>query len=233
MNKTLEHAMCCLNMEFGEGTIKRASECTPAYWRTYSTGNAQLDAALGIDGLPAGKIVEIYGPDYTGKTSLALQIARQVDNALYIDADYGLNPNYARGLYLAHVDTLEGALKMVETAARAFDLVVIDTLTALPTAQQAEARMDNYSRAESQAKVLSRCLPRIIPTLSRYGCTLALVNQVREKSAVCFGNPEHSTGGRALKHYAAVRLEVRQGRITVTKNKCAPACGKVAACWMN
>ena len=126
------------------------------------------------------------------------------------------------------MDTLEWALTMVETAARAFDLVVIDTLTALPTAQQMEAAIDNFA-AEPQSKVLSRCLPRLIPILSRYGCTLVVVNQVRENPKRLLGNPEHSTGGRALKHYAAVRLEVRQGRMTVTKNKCAPTCGKVAA----
>ena len=153
MNKALEMTIRCLEAEYGEGTVKRASECAPAYWRTYSTGNAQLDSALGIDGLPAGKIVEIYGPEFTGKTSLALEIARQVDNALYIDADYGLNPNYAQGLYLAHVDTLEGALKMVETAARAFDLVVIDTLTALPTAQQMEAAIDNFAAEDRKSVV--------------------------------------------------------------------------------
>lgn len=227
MNKALEHAMCCLNMEFGEGTVRRAAELSPP--AAIPTGWAELDTALGIGGIPRGKIVEIYGPEYTGKTSLALEIARQVDNAFYIDADYGLNPNHARGLYLAHVDTLEGALKMVETAARAFDVVVIDTLTALPTAQQAEARMDNYSGAEPQSKVLSRCLPRLIPTLSRHGCTLVVVNQVRENPGLLYGNPEHSTGGLALKHYAAVRLEVWQNGITVRKNKCAPAYGRVAS----
>lgn len=227
MNKALELALWSLNREYGEGTVRRAAELPQR--EVIPTGRAELDAALGIGGLPRGKIVEIYGPEYTGKTSLALQIARQVENALYIDADYGLNPNYARGLYLAHVDTLEGALEMVETAARAFDVVVIDTLTALPTAQQAEARMDNYSGARSQAKVLSSCLPWIISALSRYGCTLVLVNQVREKSAVYFGNPEHSTGGRALKHYAAVRLNVRQDGIKVTKNKCGPSYRTVAA----
>lgn len=226
MNKALETALWSLNREYGEGTVRRAADLPPV--TVIPTGWDELDAILGIGGIPMGKIVEIYGPDCTGKTSLALQIARQVDNALYIDADYGLNPNYAKGLYLAHVDTLEGALKMIEAAAKAFDMVVIDTLTALPTAHQAEASMDNYS-ARPQSKVLSLCLPRLIRTLTRYGCTLVVVNQVREKTGLFYGNPEHGTGGRALRHYAAVRLEVRQSGITVMKNKCAPAYGRVAA----
>lgn len=207
---------------------KKASALIPVSWRTFSTGDHRLDAALGINGLPKGKIVEIYGRDYTGKTTLALQIARQVDNALYIDADYGLNPSYAKGLYLAHVDTLEGALRMVEIAAPAFDVVVIDTLTALPTASQAEARMDN-SAAEPQSKVLSRCLPRLLRVLARTGCTLVVVNQIREAAGTFYGNPEHSTGGRALKCFAAVRLEVGLSGITVRKNKYAPAERRVAA----
>lgn len=204
---------------------KKASDLIPVSWRTFSTGNPQLDAALGIDGLPMGKIVEIYGPDYTGKTSLALQIAHQVDNALYIDADYGLNPNDAKGLYLAHPDTLEDALRIVEIAAPAFDVVVIDTLTALPT----KAEMANPLGTELRfppARQLSHALPRLVHLLARTGCTLVVVNQTRETTGIVYGNPEHSTGGRALKCFAAVRLEVRADSIRVAKNKYA---GRVAA----
>lgn len=224
--------VCGANLDPGEicdCLKKKASDLIPVSWRTFSTGDPRLDVALGIDGLPMGKIVEIYGPEYTGKTSLALQIAHQVDNALYIDADYGLNPNDAKGLYLAHADTLEDALRMVEIAAPAFNVVVIDTLTALPTASQAALPISYQSGAVPQAKVLARCLPRLIRVLDKTRCTLVAVNQVREAAGQMYGNIVHSTGGRALKNFAAVRLEVYRTSVVVKKNKYAPAERRVAA----
>lgn len=226
MNKALEMALVSIEREHGKKAVRRAAELPTV--DVITTGRDDLDAALGIGGIPLGKIVEIYGPEYTGKTSLALQIAHQVDNALYIDADYGLNPNFAKGLYLAHVDMLEDALRVVEIAAPAFDMVVIDTLTALPIKGDFLVPLGEDIRFP-QSRILSLALPRLIRMLSRYSCTLVVVNQVREKPGLHFGNPEHSTGGRALKQYAAVRLEVRQNRITVTKNKYGPAYGKVVA----
>lgn len=233
--QALKHVIDSLNWRYGEGSVCTARELCPAYWRVLSTGNPDLDSALGTDGVPAGKIVEIYGPEYTGRTSLALQIARQADNALYIDADHGLSPKDAEGLYLARVDTLEDALRMVEIAAVGFNMVVIDTLTALPTRAETEKAIGDFS-AEPQSKVLSRCLPRLLGVLARNKCTLVLVNQIREKSGICYGNPEHSTCGRAVKCFASVCLDVRTRRetsgkvwqiTTVKKNRYGPEGRKV------
>lgn len=224
-----------LNWRYGEGTVCLAAELPKAKWRSYPTGDDYLDAALGIDGVPVGKIVEIYGPESGGKTSVALQMARKRAAALYIDADHALDPEAAKGLYLARVDTLEDALHMVKIAAAGFDMVVIDTLTALPTRAEVERAIGDFS-AEPQSKVLSRCLPQLLGLLDRNRCTLVLVNQVRDKAGICFGNPEHSTGGRAVKCFASVRLEVRtrkeaSGRewreITVAKNRYGPPFRKV------
>lgn len=215
------------------------------------TGLNGLDAALGIGGLPRGRIVEIYGQPGVGKTALALHLARQVPTALYIDADHGITPAQGAGLYSFHVDTLEDALTACEMAAAAFDLIVIDTLSALPTRGDLKAKMGDFSRHLSEptaAEILSRSFPWLSHTLSRHRCTLVLVTQIRENPKILYGNPEFSLGGRALKHYASIRLKVRfvekikqaetvigqKIRICVRKNKCGPQYQEVPmAIWFN
>lgn len=200
-----------------------------------ATGLSGLDTALGIGGLPKGRIVEIHGDPGAGKTKLALHLARQVPAALYIDADYGITPSQGAGLYIAHPNTLEDALGICEVAATGFDMIVIDSLSALPTRADLESKIGDYPVVKSNAaSILSRSLPRLSHALSLHGCTLVLITQLREKPRVMYGNPEFALGGRALKHCASVRLEVKRTeiirqkraatgqkmRIRVVKNKC-------------
>lgn len=209
------------------------------------TGLSGLDTALGIGGLPKGRIVEIHGPESAGKTALALHLARQVPAALYIDADHGITPTQGAGLYIAHPDTLEDTLSVCEVAATGFDMIVIDSLSALPTRADLEIEIGSCPAVESSAaSILSRYLPGISRALSLHDCTLVLVTQLRERPGVVHGNPEFSLGGRALKHSASVRLEVRRTelirqrrypgaplgpatgqkiRVRVVKNKCGPS----------
>lgn len=227
-----------LTGRYGPGTVVHGNDPSLRV-EAIPTGVWGLDEAIGIDGIPRGRIVEIYGQPGAGKTALAVQLARQVPSALYIDADYGLAPDKGAGLFLAHPDTLEDALDICETAAAGFDMIVIDTLSALPTRGDLALEIGDRCSSSgpgSAAKVLSRALPWLLRPLSRYGCTLVLVTQTREKPNVLYGNPNFALGGRALRHYASVRLEVgvtkevRQAnlvvgqkvQIKVTKNKCGP-----------
>ncbi len=226
MNRALETTLRRLEMEYGEGTVMRLGDLPPVSQDALPTGWPALDQALGIGGLPRGRVVEIFGLDGSGKTSLALAIARQAENALYIDADHGLTPEQMRGLYMGRVETLEQALSMVETAAQGFDVVVIDTLAALPTGEDLHCPLGMPPKYPL-ARKLSTALPRLIGTLARYGCTLVVVSQMREKPGVFYGNPLYSTGGKALKYYAAARIEMRvagkeEVQARVVKNKCAP-----------
>ena len=230
--KLVKYRLCAC---FGPSAVMPAGELMPP--AVMSTGIPELDAVLGVGGIPMGKIVEIYGPDGAGKTALALHIAKQAQNAMYIDADHGLSPVQladCENLYLLAVDKLEDALQAVIDAAPAFDVIVLDTLTALPTKIALSMEMGDFENGAT-AKLLSRALPRLISTLDKNGCTLVIVNQLRTNSTITFGNPEKVPGGNALKHYAAMRLDVRRvdfvkigGKITgqkirikAVKNKCA------------
>ncbi len=180
-----------------------------------STGIPQLDTVTG-GGIPRGRIVEIHGNDGSGKTALALHLAQQTGGAvLYADADHGLSPYILRGreLYLLNVDTLEDALGACQTAAiSGFSAVVIDTVTAFPTGEDMRVGInDKYGPPRNQqAKVMSKCLPILTGLLHVTGCTLFLVNQLREKPGIMYGRPDRPTGGRAIGYFAALRLETRR-----------------------
>lgn len=180
-----------------------------------STGVPQLDAVTG-GGIPRGRIVEIHGNDGSGKTALALHLAQQTGGAgLYADADHGLSPYILRGreLYLLNVDTLEDALDACQTAAiGGFSAVVIDTVTAFPTGEDMRVGInDKYGPPRNQqAKIMSKCLPILTGLLHVTGCTLFLVNQLREKPGFVYGRPDRPTGGRAIGYFAALRLETRR-----------------------
>lgn len=213
-----------------------------------STGLPQLDAAIG-GGVPRGRIVEIYGGEGSGKTALALHLAAQLPGpTFYVDADCGLSPHMLRGageLYRLDVgtleDTLDACLHVVRTGA--CGAVVIDTVAALPTDEDVRCRQYWAELDRRPARVLSRALPVLSKGLNRTGCTLILVNQLREKPGVMYGNPERPTGGKAISCYAALRLETRRGeaikergavtghvmRVRVTKNKQAPPGREAAA----
>ena len=208
-----------------------------------STGLPQLDAALG-GGIPRGRIVEIHGSESSGKTALALHLAAQLPGPiLYVDADHGLSPYMLHGageLYQLDVGTLEDTLDACFTAVSsgAAGAVVIDTVAALPTNEDMLNSINNryWGQRERQAKVMSKALPILAPFLHHTGCTLILVNQLREKPSVMYGNPERPTGGKAIGFYAALRLDTRRYevikegahitgqlmRVSVTKNKLAP-----------
>lgn len=180
-----------------------------------STGLPQLDAVTG-GGIPRGRIVEVHGNEGSGKTALALHLAQQTGGAvLYADADHGLSPYILRGreLYLLNVNTLEDALGACQTAAiGGFSAVVIDTVTAFPTGEDMRVGInDKYGPPRNQqAKVMSKCLPILTGLLHVTGCTLFLVNQLREKPGIMYGRPDRPTGGRAIGYFAALRLETRR-----------------------
>lgn len=211
--RAIEQAKRYIHNNFGESAIVSASELPPL--QLISTGFPELDAILGVGGLPRGKIVETYGPESSGKTAFALHLARLAGTALYIDADHGVSPAQVAdcdSLYFLTVDCLEDAIKAIIHAAPVVDLIVIDTLSALPTAQEIQNGIGKDTDA-STAKVLSAALPQLTAQLAKTGCTLLVVNQIRINPAVMFGNPEKTAGGHALRHYAALRLEIRHYEI--------------------
>ena len=180
------------------------------------TGLPQLDAIIG-GGIPRGRIVEIHGPEDSGKTALALCLARQLPGPmLYVDADHGLSPYILRGMegYLLDAGTMENTLDACITAAGSgtFSSIVIDSVAALPTNDEIGCGISNWSyvQRERQAKVMSKALPILAPVLHHTGCTLILVNQLREKPGMMYGNPERPTGGKAMGYYASLRLDVRR-----------------------
>lgn len=236
-SKALDTTLQQLKAMFGDNAVIHLSD-VPAH-NVIPTGIPELDTALGIGGIPKGRIVEIHGPEAAGKSALALHIAKQVPATLYIDADHGLTPANYDSVNVLSVDTLEDALNACKIAAPAFDVIIIDTVAALPTKMELTEDIGEYPQ-QPQAKILSSALPRLVGLLAKHGCTLILVNQIRENPGIYFGNPEKATGGRALKHFATVCLEVRRlenirtataigkaetvgqrVRISIQKNKCA------------
>ncbi len=233
----LENMVDYINKDIGVH-ITTAGRLSPLSADVIPTGIPQLDTALGIGGLPAGRITEIYGDAMTGKTALALRIVAQAQrqgNVLYIDADNALSPFLLeangvtdKNLYLSRPDTLEMAFEICWWAAQGCRLIVIDSLPALPIAAETKTRTGDFPQTGGTA--VAQCLNRMLVRLHETGCALLVVNQTREKMGICFGNPFGVTGGRALKHYKSASIETRIAdakrnclriKAVVRKNKCA------------
>jgi recombination protein RecA len=246
--KALDAALAQIERQFGKGSIMRLGEEGRMPIEVIPTGSIALDIALGIGGLPRGRIVEIYGPESSGKTTLALHAIASVQAAgglaAFIDAEHALDPEYASrlgidldSLYVSQPDTGEQALEICDTLVRsgAIDLVVIDSVAALVPRAEIEGEMGD-SHVGLQARLMSQALRKMAGALSNTNTTCIFINQLREKIGVMFGSPETTTGGKALKFYASVRLDVRRietlkggteavgnrTRVKVVKNKVAP-----------
>ena len=247
--KALEAALGQIEKDFGKGAVMKLGEATAdMHVETYPTGCLSLDLALGVGGIPKGRVVEIYGPESSGKTTVALHMVAEVQKlggiAGFIDAEHALDPVYAKrigvdvdNLYISQPDNGEQALEITETMVRsgAIDIVIVDSMAALVPKAEIEGDMGD-SHVGLQARLMSQALRKLTGVISRSNCIVIFINQLREKVGISFGNPETTTGGRALKFYASVRLDVRKGetlkqggviignhtKIKVVKNKVAP-----------
>jgi len=246
--KALSSALATLTKRFGEGTIMRLGEASHLQVEVIPTGSLALDLALGVGGVPRGRVTEIYGPEGAGKTTLAQHIVAEAQKrggvAAYIDMEHALDPAYAArcgvdvdNLLISQPDTGEQALEIAETLIRsgAVDVVVIDSVAALVPRAEIEGEMGD-THPGLQARLMSQALRKLSGAVKQSNTALIFTNQLREKIGVVFGNPETTTGGRALKFYASVRLDVRRlnaikekgavvgnrTRVRVTKNKVAP-----------
>jgi recombination protein RecA len=246
--KALEAALAQIDRAFGKGSAMKLGSREKIEIDTISTGSLGLDIALGVGGLPRGRVVEIYGPESSGKTTLALHAiaeAQKVDGtAAFVDAEHALDPSYAKKLgvdidelIVSQPDTGEQALEIVDTLVRsnAIDVLVIDSVAALVPRAEIEGEMGD-SHVGLQARLMSQALRKLTGSISRSRCLVIFINQVRMKIGVMYGNPETTTGGNALKFYASVRLDIRRigqikdrddiignsTRVKVVKNKVAP-----------
>jgi recombination protein RecA len=246
--KALEAALATLAKRFGEGAIMRLGEATHLAVEVIPTGSLSLDIALGVGGIPRGRVTEIYGPDGAGKTTLAQHIVAEAQKrggvAAYVDMEHALDPAYAAacgvdvdGLYIAQPDTGEQALEIAEALVRsgAVAVVVVDSVAALVPRAEIEGEMGD-SHPGLQARLMSQALRKLSGAIKQSNTAMVFTNQLREKIGVMFGSPETTSGGRALKFYASVRLDVRRvtaikdkgevigsrTRVRVTKNKVAP-----------
>jgi recombination protein RecA len=250
-SKALDLAISQIEKQFGKGTIMKFSERPVADVKSISTGSISLDVAIGIGGIPRGRIIELFGPESSGKTTLAQHIVAEAQksggSAAFIDAEHALDPEYARkigvdvdNLLISQPDSGEQALEICETLVRsgALDVIVIDSVAALVPRAEIEGEMGD-SHMGLQARLMSQALRKLTAITSRANTTIIFINQLREKIGVMFGNPETTTGGRALKFYASLRLDIRrtesvkQGedvigsrvKVKVVKNKMAPPFG--------
>ncbi|MDO8674889.1 MAG: recombinase RecA [Candidatus Omnitrophota bacterium] len=246
--RALEAAMAQIDRAFGKGSVMKLGDKSHMEIESVSTGSLGLDIALGIGGLPKGRIVEIYGPESSGKTTLALHVVAEVQKAggtaAFVDAEHALDPSYANKLgvnldelLVSQPDTGEQALEIAETLVRsnAVDLVVIDSVAALTPRAEIEGEMGD-SHMGLQARLMSQALRKLTAAINKSGTCVIFINQIRMKIGVMFGNPETTTGGRALKFYASVRIDLRKiesiksGEVIVAnrvkakvvKNKVAP-----------
>jgi recombination protein RecA len=246
--KSLETALAQIERQFGRGAIMRLGDDTRPPVEVIPTGSISLDVALGIGGLPRGRIVEIYGPESSGKTSLALHAVANAQKAggiaAFIDAEHALDPEYAKklgvdtdALLVSQPDTGEQALEIVDMLIRsaAIDVVVIDSVAALVPKAEIEGEMGD-SHVGLQARLMSQALRKVAGALNQTNTTAIFINQLREKIGVMFGSPETTTGGKALKFYASIRLDIRRietlkdgtdavgnrTRVKVVKNKMSP-----------
>lgn len=221
-NKALEEAVSEIKQRFGEGAIMRLGEAKKVDVDALSTGSISLDLALGVGGVPKGRIIEIYGPESSGKTTLALHIVaeaqRKGDLAAFVDAEHALDPEYARkigvkinDLLISQPDTGEQALDIVETLVRSgtVGVIVVDSVAALTPRAEIEGEMGD-THVALQARLMSQALRKLAGITSKTGTTVIFINQIRMKIGVMFGNPETTSGGQALKFYASVRIEVRR-----------------------
>ena len=248
-NKALDAALAHIEKHFGKGSIMRLGANDKSYdIEAISTGSLGLDIALGIGGLPKGRVVEIFGPESSGKTTLALHVIAEAQKSggicAFIDAEHALDPVYARKLgvkvdelLISQPDTGEQALEIADTLVRsgAVEILVIDSVAALTPKAELEGEMGD-SLPGLQARLMSQALRKLTGSISKSGCMVIFINQIRMKIGVMFGNPETTTGGNALKFYASVRLDIRrigqikendeavgnQTRVKVVKNKVAP-----------
>ncbi len=246
--KALEAALSQIDRQFGKGSVMRLGDDTRAPVEVIPTGSIALDVALGIGGLPRGRIIEVYGPESSGKTTVALHAVanaqRQGGIAAFIDAEHALDPEYAKklgvdtdALLVSQPDTGEQALEIMDMLIRsgAIDIIVIDSVAALVPKAEIEGEMGD-SHVGLQARLMSQALRKITGALNSSGTTAIFINQLREKIGVFFGSPETTTGGKALKFYASVRMDIRRietlkegtdavgnrTRVKVVKNKMAP-----------
>ena len=247
--KALELAITQIDRQFGKGSIMRLGEdYIPTIENSISTGCLSLDVALGVGGVPKGRIVEIFGPESSGKTTLGLHIIAEAQKAggfaAFIDAEHAVDPEYSKKLgvnteelLISQPDTGEQALEICETLVRssALDVIVIDSVAALVPRAELEGDMGD-AHMGLQARLMSQALRKLTGTVSRSNTTVIFINQIREKIGVMFGNPETTPGGRALKFYSSIRMEIRRitrlkdggemvgrrVRVKVVKNKVAP-----------
>ena len=245
--KALQTAISQIERDFGAGAVMRLGENSHMEVQAIHTGSISLDMALGIGGLPRGRIVEIYGPESSGKTTVALHVVAEVQKtggeAAFIDAEHALDPVYAKALgvdidnlLVSQPDCGEDALEITESLVRsgAVDIVVIDSVAALVPRQELEGDMGS-SQVGVQARLMSQAMRKLSAAISKSNCLVIFINQLREKVGVMYGNPEVTTGGRALKFYASVRIDVRKSEQLKTGNdiygnrvKCKVVKNKVA-----
>lgn len=246
--KAIENAMSQIEKQFGKGSIMKLGEHSTLNVDSISTGCLDLDIALGIGGVPRGRIIEIYGPESSGKTTVALHVAAEAQKlggaVAFVDAEHALDPSYARNLgvdtenlIVSQPDTGEQGLEIAEALVRsgAIDVLVVDSVAALVPRAEIEGEMGD-SHVGLQARLMSQALRKLTGTINKSKCVVIFINQLREKVGVMFGNPETTTGGRALKFYSSIRMDVRridsikQGdeivgnrtRVKIMKNKVAP-----------
>jgi recombination protein RecA len=246
--KAIEAAMGQIEKQFGKGSIMKLGEDSILNVESISTGSLDLDIALGIGGVPRGRIIEIFGPESSGKTTVALHILAEAQRvggaAAFIDAEHALDPSYARNLgvdidnlIVSQPDTGEQALEITEALVRsgAVDVIVVDSVAALVPRAEIEGEMGD-THVGLQARLMSQALRKLAGSINKSKCVAIFINQLREKVGIMFGNPETTPGGRALKFYSSVRLDVRridsikQGdqilgnrtRVKINKNKVAP-----------
>jgi len=246
--KALETALSQIERAFGKGSVMKLGANQAIEVESISTGSLGLDIALGIGGLPRGRIVEIYGPESSGKTTLALHVVAEAQKkggiCAFVDAEHAMDPSYARklgvnvdDLLVSQPDTGEQALEIADTLVRsgAIDVLVVDSVAALVPRAELEGEMGD-AHVGLQARLMSQALRKLTASISKSRCTVIFINQIRMKIGVMFGNPETTSGGNALKFYASVRLDIRrigtikereevvgsQTRVKVVKNKVAP-----------